>query len=140
MQLEVGNNLEGKITGITNFGAFVQLEGGKSGLVHISEIAIDYVKQIEDHVKVGDNVKVKIVSISPEGKISLSIKKVLEEERDEAKKNPRPADVDMFTKSSKSGDMSFEDKMNKFKLDSDEKMLALKRSFESKRGSGRRGN
>ncbi len=140
MQLEVGNNLEGKITGITNFGAFVQLEGGKSGLVHISEIAIDYVKQIEDHVKVGDTVKVKVVGISPEGKISLSIKKVLEEERDEAKKNPRPADVGMFTKSTKSEDMSFEDKMNKFKLDSDEKMLALKRSFESKRGSGRRGN
>ena len=84
MQLEVGNNLEGKITGITNFGAFVQLEGGKSGLVHISEIAIDYVKQIEDHVKVGDSVKVKVVGISPEGKISLSIKKVLEEEREEA--------------------------------------------------------
>jgi len=140
MQLEVGNNLEGKITGITNFGAFVQLEGGKSGLVHISEIAIDYVKQIEDHIKVGDSVKVKIVAISPEGKISLSIKKVLEEERDAAKKNPRPADVSTFTKSQKPNEMSFEDKMNKFKLDSDEKMLALKRNFESKRGSGRRGN
>ena len=79
MQLVEGSILKGKITGVTNFGAFVQLEGGKSGLVHISEIAIDYVKNIEDHVKVGDEVKVKIVSVSPEGKISLSIKKVLEE-------------------------------------------------------------
>lgn len=138
MQLEVGSNLEGKITGVTNFGAFVQLEGGKSGLVHISEIAVNYVKQIEDHVKVGDNVKVKVVSISPEGKISLSIKKVLEEERENAKNNPRPADVGMFT-SSQNQEMSFEDKMNKFKLDSDEKMLALKRNFESKRGTGKRG-
>lgn len=138
MQLEVGSNLEGKVTGVTNFGAFVQLEGGKSGLVHISEIAINYVKQIEEHIKVGDNVKVKVVSISPEGKISLSIKKVLEEEREKAKKNPRPADVGMFT-NSQTQDMSFEDKMNKFKLDSDEKMLALKRNFESKRGSGKRG-
>lgn len=138
MQLEVGSNLEGKITGVTNFGAFVQLEGGKSGLVHISEIAVNYVKQIEDHVKVGDNVKVKVVSISPEGKISLSIKKVLEEERENAKNNPRPADVGMFT-SSQNQEMSFEDKMNKFKLDSDEKMLTLKRNFESKRGTGKRG-
>ena len=139
MQLEVGNNVEGKVTGITNFGAFVQLDGGKSGLVHISEVAIDYVKQIQDHINVGDNVKVKVVAISPDGKISFSIKKVLEEERQDAKKNTRPADVDMFTKQQKPSEMSFEDKMNKFKLDSDEKMLTLKRNFESKRGSSRRG-
>ena len=138
MQLVEGSNLKGKITGITNFGAFVQLEGGKSGLVHISEIAIDYVKNIEEHVKVGDEVKVKIVAVSPEGKISLSIKKVLEEEAEKARKNPRPADVDNFSKPN-TADMSFEDKISKFKLDSDERMLALKRNFESKRGSGRRG-
>ena len=139
MQLVEGSILKGKITGITNFGAFVQLEGGKSGLVHISEIAIDYVKNIEEHVKVGDEVKVKIVSVSPEGKISLSIKKVLEEEAEKARKNPRPADVEHFAKPN-TADMSFEDKISKFKSDSDEKMLALKRNFESKRGSGRRGH
>ena len=77
MQLEVGNVVSGKITGITNFGAFVQLEGGKVGLIHISEVALEYVKDINDHVKVGDEVKVKVVSIAPGGKISLSIKKVL---------------------------------------------------------------
>ena len=135
MQLEVGNVVSGKITGITNFGAFVQLEGGKVGLIHISEIALEYVKDINDHVKVGDEVKVKVVSIAPGGKISLSIKKVLEEER--KNKASRPADVEML-KSHQTEDMSFEEKMNRFKQDSDDKMLALKRSFESKRGSGRR--
>lgn len=135
MQLEVGNVVSGKITGITNFGAFVQLEGGKVGLIHISEVALEYVKDINDHVKVGDEVKVKVVSIAPGGKISLSIKKVLEEER--KNKASRPADVEMF-KSHQTEDMSFEEKMNRFKQDSDDKMLALKRSFESKRGSGRR--
>ena len=135
MQIEVGSVVEGKITGVTNFGAFVQLNGGKTGLVHISEVALDYVKDINDFVKVGDEVKVKVVSTEPKGKISLSIKKVLEEEK--AKASSRPADVALFTSKSDSN-MSFEDKMNKFKLDSDERMLTLKRNFESKRGSSRR--
>ncbi len=137
MQLEVGSVVSGKITGITNFGAFVQLEGGKVGLVHISEIALEYVKDINEHVKVGDEVKVKVVSIAPGGKISLSIKKVLEEEQ--KNKVSRPADVEMFT-SRQETDLSFEEKMSRFKQDSDDKMLALKRNFESKRGSGRKRN
>ena len=52
MQLEVGSVVEAKITGITNFGAFAQIEGGKTGLIHISEIAVDFVKNIEDFVKI----------------------------------------------------------------------------------------
>ncbi|MBR3943189.1 MAG: S1 RNA-binding domain-containing protein [Clostridia bacterium] len=134
MQLEVGNNVTGKITGITNFGAFVQLEGGKVGLIHISEIALNYVKDINDHVKVGDEVKVKVVGIT-NGKISLSVKKVLEEEK--KNQSSRPADVEMFTRASEQ-DLSFEEKMSRFKQDSDDKMLALKRNFESKRGSNRK--
>ena len=131
MQLEVGSIVEGKVTGITNFGAFVQLEGGVTGLVHISEVALDYVKDIKDHLKVDDKVKVKIVSVTPGGKISLSIKKVLEMEK--ATAGTRPADVNMFKKQ-ESENLSFEDKMNKFKMDSDEKMQVLRRSFESKKG------
>ena len=134
MQLEVGNNVTGKITGITNFGAFVQLEGGKVGLIHISEIALNYVKDINDHVKVGDEVKVKVVGIT-NGKISLSVKKVLEEEK--KNRSSRPADVEMFTQRQEE-DLSFEEKMSRFKQDSDDKMLALKRNFESKRGSNRK--
>lgn len=134
MQLEVGSNVTGKITGITNFGAFVQLEGGKVGLIHISEVALSYVKDINDHVKVGDEVKVKVVGIT-NGKISLSVKKVLEEEK--KNQSSRPADVEMFTRTQEQ-DLSFEEKMSRFRQDSDDKMLALKRNFESKRGSNRK--
>ena len=132
MQLEVGSVVEGKVTGVTNFGAFVQLGGGKNGLVHISEISIDYVKDINDHIKVNDRVKAKVVSVSPAGKISLSIKKVLEDEK--AAKASRPADVEVFQNKS-SANLSVDDMMSKFKMDSDEKMQTLKRNFESKRGS-----
>lgn len=137
MQLEVGSEVTGKITGVTNFGAFVQLDGGKVGLVHISEIALSYVKDINSHVKVGDEVKAKVVEIGTGGKISLSIKKVLEEER--KRNSTRPADVSVFTTKQSDADLSFEEKMSRFKADSDDKMLALKRNFESKRGgSGRK--
>ena len=75
MQLEVGTIVEGKVTGITKFGAFVTLPDGKSGLVHISEIANTYVNDVHEHVTDGQTVKVKVIGISPEGKINLSIKK-----------------------------------------------------------------
>lgn len=75
MQLEVGNILEGKVTGITNFGAFIDLSDGLTGMVHISEVAPTYVSQIRDHLKIGQEVKVRVLSIGEDGKISLSIKK-----------------------------------------------------------------
>ena len=74
MQLEVGAILEGKVTGITKFGVFVDLPEGKTGMVHISEVASTFVKEIRDFVTVGQTVKVKVLSISDEGKISLSMK------------------------------------------------------------------
>lgn len=74
MQLEVGKILEGKVTGITKFGVFVDLGEGKTGMVHISEVASTYVKEIRDFVKDGEVVKVKVLSISEDGKIGLSMK------------------------------------------------------------------
>ena len=74
MSIEVGNKLKGKVTGIKKFGAFVELPEGKSGLVHISEVADNYVENVEDHLSVGDEVEVKVLSIADDGKISLSIK------------------------------------------------------------------
>ena len=71
MQLEVGSIVEGKVTGITKFGAFVELAPGTTGMVHISEVASTYVKEIRDHVQENQMVKVKILSISDDGKISL---------------------------------------------------------------------
>ncbi len=75
MQVEIGEILEGKVTGITKFGAFVELEEGKTGMVHISEVSNSYVEDINQFLKEGDVVKVKVINISEDGKISLSIKK-----------------------------------------------------------------
>lgn len=75
MQLEVGSILEGKVTGILKFGAFVDLGNGKSGMVHISEVSSTYVNDIKDVLTVGQTVKVKVMTIADDGKISLSIKK-----------------------------------------------------------------
>jgi S1 RNA binding domain protein len=77
MQLEVGKIYEGKVTGITKFGAFVELEKGTTGMVHISEIANTYVSEIKDHITEGQTVKVKVLALGDGGKISLSIKKAL---------------------------------------------------------------
>ena len=90
MQLEVGTVLEGKVTGILKFGAFVDLGNGKSGMVHISEVANTYVNDINEHLKEGQVVKVKIVSIAEDGKIALSIKKALPREEKPRDGKPRP--------------------------------------------------
>lgn len=76
-EIEVGAILEGKVTGITKFGAFVSLPGGKSGLVHISEIAYSYVNDVNDHLSEGQEVKVKVISVDENNRINLSIKRVL---------------------------------------------------------------
>ena len=89
-QLVVGNIVEGKVTGITKFGAFVDLGDGKTGMVHISEVAPTFVKEIRDFVKENDTVKVKILSISEDGKISLSMKKA-EPQQAAPAKTERPA-------------------------------------------------
>ena len=143
MQIDVGQILEGKVTGITNFGVFVELGEGKTGMVHISEVAQTYVNQISDYVKQGDVVKVKVLSASEDGKISLSMKKAQENVKRERK--PRPAqsnkpDMSYVWTSKKSEPASFEEMMSKFKQTSDEKFSDLKRkNFEvhrSRRGSG----
>ena len=79
MPLEIGAVMEGKVTGITKFGAFVALPEGKSGLVHISEVANAFVSDVHDFVQMGQTVRVKVMAISPEGKINLSIKRAVEQ-------------------------------------------------------------
>ena len=78
MELAVGAIVEGKVTGITKFGAFVSIPGGKTGMVHISEIAHAYVSDINEYLSVGQEVKVKVIAIDPAGKINLAIKKTTE--------------------------------------------------------------
>ena len=158
MQLEEGKIVTGKVTGITKFGAFVELENGETGLVHISEVSLDYVNDINDHIKIGDNVEVKVLPSEKKGKIGLSIKQAMKEKlgiEDTKKRSPsrpkhprrepyvpdfsiQPAEFSFSNQYDSA--MSFEDKLNKFKQASDEKMHDIKRSLESKRGSGRRGS
>lgn len=163
MEIEVGTVLEGKVTGITKFGAFIALPGGKSGMVHISEVAPTFVKEISDFVTVGQMAKVKVISIDQNGRIALSMKQVAEpaqqqkQQREDRPRRPRssfggnggsgstggstrpPMEFD-WSYSKKTEGLSFEDKLNKFKQDSDERMLDLRRTIDGKRGgSGRRG-
>ncbi len=137
MALEVGSIVEGKVSGITGFGAFIDLPEKKTGLVHISEIARDYVKDIHEHLTVGQTVKVKILTMDPSGKISLSIKKAIVPKPKGAPFTGRPAEVS-FSSPTAGQELSFEDKMAKFKQSSDERMLDIKRNVESKRGSRRK--
>ena len=145
MALEVGNIVEGKVSNIMPFGAFISLPENRTGLVHISEVAVDYIKDVSERLKQGDVVKVKVIKIDEDGKISLSIKKALPPQPKQTPKakesklsgSVRPIDID-WSHSQADAELSFEDKLNKFKQDSDEKMLALKRSNESKRSGGYR--
>ena len=139
MSLEVGAIVEGEISGITNFGAFVQLPEGKVGLIHISEVSNVYVKDVREFLKEHDKVKVKVLSIDERGKIGLSIKQLTPPPAPQPKpqrpqvenrerRGPRPQAAKVAPA------LSFEDKLSKFLKDSDDRMLDLKRNTESKRG------
>lgn len=143
MQVEVGAVLEGKVTGITKFGAFVDLGEGKTGMVHISEVASTYVKEIRDFITEGQTVKVKVLTVGEDGIISLSIKKATppapRQPRQPAVSPGRPGEFEWRPAHSNAAG-SFEDMMSRFKQTSDEKMSDLKRSLDSKHGGfSRRG-
>ena len=149
--MEPGSILEGKVTGITKFGAFVALEGGKSGLVHISEIANTFVSDVHDFLQEGQTVKVQVLS-AENGKINLSIKRAQAQERQDTRparpSSPRPAAPRPAQQSfarpprqaavEPSGDQSFEDKLKQFLSSSEGKMADLNRSMDGKRGGGRK--
>lgn len=129
MQLEEGAILTGKVTGITKFGVFVDIGEGKTGMVHISEVAQTYVENINDFVKNGDEVKVKVLSIGQDGKIGLSIKRAQEQkkpyQRPSVPTPDRPTAREWNTR--RNENMSFEDMMSRFKQSSDDKFSDLKR-------------
>ena len=139
MSIEVGSKLQGKVTGITKFGAFVELPEGSTGLVHISEVADNYVKDINDHLKVGDQVEVKVINVEKDGKIGLSIKKA--KDRPEGQKphthshshSQRPRQGRANDRNTPKPE-NFETKMAKFLKDSEDRLSSLKRNTESKRG------
>jgi S1 RNA binding domain protein len=138
--LEVGAILEGKVTGLTKFGAFVSLPEGKSGLVHISEIAGSYVAEVSDHLQSGQTVKVKVIGISDDGKINLSIKKAQERPAPAAggfrpSYAPRPGGARQTQ--APAAPASFEDKLKQFMQESDQKNSG-NRLYSEKRGNKRR--
>ena len=144
MVIEKGSVVEGVVSRITNFGAFVDIEGGKNGLVHISEISDVYVRDVRDFLTEGDKVQAKVINIDERGKIALSLKqmkiqeqnadqenatasknKFIRNERVERSENKRPV---------RQLSASFEDKLSKFMKESDEKLADRKRRTDSKRG------
>jgi S1 RNA binding domain protein len=161
MAIEVGSKLEGKVTGITHFGAFVELPEGGTGLVHISEIADNYVKDVNDHLKLNDTVLVKVINVDKDGKIGLSIKQAV----DKPPAPERPARTERPAGGFNSGERreggggfnrgggdrggrpfksgggkpafgkpTFEDKVSRFLKDSEERISSLKKNTEGKRG------
>lgn len=143
MQLEVGTIMTGKVTGITKYGVFVDLGSGKSGMVHISEVAATYVKEIRDFVTDGQEIKVKILAISDDGKISLSMKQAAPPPvREKAAAGaPRPRQGGGYRDDSQSAPAaapaSFDDMLSRFMQSSDEKISSLRRSNGDRRTSRR---
>ncbi len=123
MGLEAGTVLEGVVVKITHYGAFVELPDGKSGLVHISEIADTYVKDVRDYLKEQERVKVKVLGYNDKGKLDLSVKQALEPTERQARVRAKA---------------SFDEKLAKFLKESEERLLDLKRNTEAKRGGRRR--
>lgn len=153
MELAVGQVLEGTVTGITKFGAFVSLEGGRSGLVHISEVANTFVNDVHDHVQIGQKVKVKVLSLGEAGKINLSIKRAAETPRQNQpprrpnpnsyQSAPRPAQQSAPAPvqgqvAAPTGNQDFEDRLKRFMQESDSRIADNRMYSERKQRSRRR--
>ncbi|MDR0922179.1 MAG: RNA-binding protein S1 [Lactobacillales bacterium] len=158
MSIEVGAKLQGKVSGITNFGAFIDLGERKTGLVHISEVSNGFIKDIHDVLSVGDEVTVKVTSVGNDGKIGLSIRQATEQEEKPKKefnrnhhepREKRPSfDRNVNSRGGNRGNsrsvaqpkQDFDALMSSFLKDSDDRLLSLKRNTEGKRGGrgGRR--
>ncbi|MGH2454083.1 MAG: S1 RNA-binding domain-containing protein [bacterium] len=123
MSLEAGIIIEGTVVKITHYGAFVELPDGKSGLVHISEIADTYVKDVKDYLRERERIRVKVLGVNEKGKLDLSVKQALSPEERTARVRSRA---------------SFEDKLKAFMKESEERLLDLKRNTEAKRGGRRK--
>jgi len=117
-ELEVGAVIEGTVTRITPYGAFLTLEGGKVGLVHISEIDRNYVKDVHEHLRESDVVQAKVLAIKEDGKIDLSIK---------ALQDPPPQ------RQRRGSDPDFEARLKKFMRQSEERQVDYRRATEHKR-------
>ncbi len=165
MAVEIGKVYEAKVSGITKFGAFVELDDGTNGLVHISEVSNLFVNDINDILKIGDKVKVKVIKVNDDGKISMSIKRAENRPKkgygkgsnertsqdgrsggNQFKQRQSVPNLDIsedvvysdgFVQKT-SGDANFEDMLSKFKASSEERISDLKRAGDNRRGRSRR--
>ena len=148
MVIEVGSVVDGVVSRITNFGAFVDIEGGKNGLIHISEISDVYVRDVRDFLSEGDKVQTKVISIDERGKIALSLKQMKKQNQESEREVDSPP-RNKFSRNDRNDQRfdrgenkrpvrqlsaSFEDKLSKFMKDSDERQADIKRKTDSKRG------
>lgn len=131
LPIEIGSEIEGKVTGITNYGAFIEMPEGCSGLVHVSQIADAYVTDVSKHIKIGDTVKVKVLGMAKEGKYDLSIKQVGKPTWQQPRRKTRE-------EKEKAQPGTFEDKITQFLKQSDEKLQDWKRNLENKQGAKRK--
>ena len=138
MDFAVGEILEGKVTGITKFGAFVSLPDGKNGMVHISEVANTFVKDIREHLQEKQEVRVKIIKVDKEGRLNLSIKQAMETSSGRpAYRKPAPKTA-ASAPAPKTPQEQFEDRLKMFMKDSESRMADLKHNMDKKNGSRRR--
>ena len=149
MAIEVGNVFEGRVTGVKPFGAFVALPEGRVGMVHISEVSNEFVQDIAAVLHDGDIVKVQVINIAPDGKIALSMKRLLPPPPRPAREGrgrppreggrpPRDSAPRVWQPKApvRSDNMSFEDMMSRFKSQSEEKMADLDHETNNRRGGG----
>lgn len=161
MAIEVGNVFEGRVTGVKPFGAFVALPEGGTGMVHISEVSNEFVQDIAAVLHIGDTVKVQVINVAPDGKIALSIKRLLPPPPRQPREGRGPAGgarpggngrppreggrgpardsaprVWQPKAPVHSDNMSFEDMMSRFKSQSEEKMADLDHETNNRRGGG----
>lgn len=142
MAVTQGSVVEGTVVGITNFGAFVQIEGAGTGLVHISEIANEYVRDVNNHLKMNERVKVKVLNVdTANGKMDLSLKQALPVADRPPGFGTAPILPRSYRRSGRGkrelpegADPVFEEKLSKFLKSSEERLLDIKRNLEAKRG------
>ena len=144
MTVEVGTKVSGKVSGITNFGAFIDLGDHQTGLVHISEVSNTYVKDIHDVLKVGDEVQVKVLKVGDDGKISLSIKQAMPKpdkpKNNHHNGNRQGSNRRFHGNKNNHQKKDFDAPLAGFLKESDERLTSLKRNTDGKRGGrgGRR--
>lgn len=144
MELTVGAILEGKVKSITTFGAFIALPEGKTGLVHISEVANTFVSDVRQHLTEGQDVKVMVIGLD-NGKVNLSIKRLEARparenpapRRDASQQNRPPRTAPTPPPAPKTADQLFEEKLKAFMSESDSKISSC-RQYSDHRTKNRR--